>query len=102
MNHLSLLYHGKLCRFRGQFWSCVRVLLSVCIECLSKLVSYNKMNYGKFCGFKLSVKISPRDIIEWLHGINGINKLSINVCPREVHSMNEHFQHSFSCHTWYD
>ena len=49
------------------------------------------MHGAQFCGFKLSINVSPRDVIEWLHVIHGLNELSINVFPCDVHGMSELF-----------
>ena len=43
---------------------------------------YVKTHSGQF-------NIHTNDISEWLHGIPGMNELSINICPFYVHGMNE-------------
>ena len=73
------------------------VSLSVFIEYLSKLLSYAKMHGRQFCGFKLSINMFPHDVIEWLHGIHGMNQLFINICTRVIHGMNEMFVNIHPC-----
>ena len=33
--------------------------------------------------------ICTRDVIEWLHGLHGLNEISVNAFPRDVHGMNK-------------
>ena len=64
------------------------MLSSVFIEHPSKLLRYTKINGGKFCGFKLSVKSHPCDVIEWLSGINFLNLIGTELALNGMNGLN--------------
>ena len=55
---------------------------SECIEYLSKLARYIKLNSGKF-------NTNTRDIMKGLHGIPGLNELYIIILPCDLHGINK-------------